>query len=142
MKNSILTIAATLPLMLVCFANALSAQNAVTWKGGTPGQEGNWDCPKNWSSYRVPDEFSDVVIPDVSTTTLAAPKIMSGNYEVNSIQLLPNARLTIEHGAQLVVYSIENGFEKGDGLHLKGSLLKMDNAIIGTSKMGFAQVTK
>ncbi len=141
MKNSMLTIAAAFCL-LFCFANTATAQTKVTWKGGTPGQENNWNCPKNWSNHRVPNEFSDVVIPDVSTTTLAAPVIKGGHFEVNSIQFLSNAALTIERDAQLVVYTTENGFAKEGGLHLKGSLLLLDNAIEGAAKSGVAQAQK
>lgn len=138
MKNSILTIATALSI-LFCFANTATAQNKATWKGGAPGQENNWSCAKNWSNYRVPDEFTDVVIPDVSTTTLAAPVIKGGHFEVNSIELQPNATLTIEQRAQLVVYSTENGFAAEGSLRLKGSLLLLDNAIEGTAKMGEVQ---
>jgi hypothetical protein len=138
MKNTILATAAFAALS-ICFANTLSAQAKVTWKGGTPGQPNAWNCPKNWSNHRVPDEFSDVVIPEVSSTTLAAPVIKSGQFEVNSIQLQPNAQLTIGAGAQLLVYSIGNGLEKGEGLRLKGSLLILENAIVGTLATGFAQ---
>jgi hypothetical protein len=138
MKSTIQTIATALSL-LFCFANAATAQNKVTWKGGAPGQETNWNCPKNWSNYRVPDEFSDVVIPDVSTTSLAAPVIKSGSFEVNSIQLLSNASLTIGQDAQLVVHNTENGFAQEGGLQLKGSLLLLDNTIGGAPKMGLAQ---
>ena len=105
MKNVLLSIATAFAL-LFGLATTLSAQNTVVWKGGTPGQENNWNCPKNWSKYKVPDEFSDVVIPDVSSTTHATPVIKSGTFEVNSIQIQSNAQLTIESGARLVVYPL------------------------------------
>lgn len=141
MKNAILTVATTLTL-LFCFVSSTTAQIRVIWKGGTPGQETNWNCYKNWSNYRVPDAFSDVVIPNVSSTTFAAPVITFGVFEVNSIQIQPNASLTVEQGAQLVVYSMENEFEKEEGLHLKGPLVILDNAIAGTPNTGIAQTRK
>lgn len=138
MKNSILTFAIALNLLLLSF-NSTLAQNAVVWKGGTPGRETSWDCDKNWSNYKVPDAFSDVVIPDVSTTSFSPPSIKAGAYEVNSIQLQSNAQLTIEKGAQLIVYGSVYGFEKGSGLLLKGTVLIHENVVAGTSKNGFAQ---
>ena len=137
MKNSILSIAATLTLILG-FGTSLSAQTIITWKGGAPGQEQNWNCPKNWSSYRVPDSFTDVVIPDVSTTSLAAPIISTGVFEVNSILLQSNANMTIEKGAQLVVYNAENCFFNEQSLHLKGSLLILDEPTEASVKKGVA----
>jgi hypothetical protein len=43
------------------------SQKTTTWRGGTPGHEKEWNCNKNWSSGKVPDTFSDVVIPDCSS---------------------------------------------------------------------------
>lgn len=88
---------------LLALAAGAQAQKANTWKGGTPGQETNWSCPRNWSANAVPDEFSDVVIPDVSTSTFAAPVIRAGTHEVNALLLLPGARITIDAGATLIV---------------------------------------
>lgn len=127
MKNVLLSIATAFAL-LFGLATTLSAQNAVVWKGGTPGQENNWNCPKNWSKYKVPDEFSDVVIPDVSSTTHATPVIKSGTFEVNSIQIQSNAQLTIESGARLVVYNAETAFDQAGNLQLNGSILTSTTA--------------
>lgn len=79
------------------------AQRTTTWKGGTPGRETAWDCPKNWSNNAVPDEFSNVIIPNVSTTTRSLPVIRSGEVEVNTLFIHPNARLTIAASAELRV---------------------------------------
>lgn len=81
------------------------------WKGGTPGQETNWHCPKNWSTGTVPDVFSDVVIPDVSTTTRALPEIRSGEVEVNRLTIAHNAGLSLAEAAQLVVLEDMGGIE-------------------------------
>lgn len=83
---------------------AVYSQKTNTWKGGTPGQETEWNCPKNWSAYSVPDEFTDVLIPDVSTTTLANPVLRYGSFEINSLFLESDARLTIKEDARLLVY--------------------------------------
>lgn len=126
MKNSILSIAIMLTL-LFGINTSVSAQKIANWKGGAPGQEQNWNCPKNWSNYRVPDSFTDVVIPDVSSTSLALPIITDGIFEVNSIRLYSNANLTIGKDAQLVIYNVENCFFNEQSLCIKGSLFIFDN---------------
>lgn len=120
-KNIIAVIA-----LALSFIATLHAQKTVTWKGGTPGQENDWNCAKNWSSHKVPDEFSNVVIPDVSTTTLAAPVIKNGTFEVNAIIVHSNAKLTVEKDAQLVIYTTEGDCLDTRGFNIKGSLLLLD----------------
>ncbi|MDZ4682236.1 MAG: hypothetical protein SGI94_17475 [Saprospiraceae bacterium] len=70
------------------------AQGATIWKGATPGRETDWHCPSNWSTHAAPNEFSDVVIPDVATSTCALPVIFAGEVEVNALYIHPNAGLT------------------------------------------------
>ncbi|MBI1227074.1 MAG: hypothetical protein GC192_17720 [Bacteroidetes bacterium] len=111
MKNfihSTATWALTALFFLIC-TNAFS-QVTTTWKGGTPGMENDWNCAKNWSNYKVPDAFSNVIIPDVSTTTQATPLIRQGRAEVNTLYLDSNANLTIDESAQLVIHESEGSF--------------------------------
>ncbi len=128
----------TFTTILLAIATMAFAQNQVTWKGGTPGTPQEWNCPKNWSNYKVPDAFSDVIIPDISTTSLANPIIQNGMFEVNSIMLLSNATLTVEADAHLVVYNILNGFGKETGLILRGTIQIMDNSNESVSKKSLA----
>ncbi|MBK9014077.1 MAG: hypothetical protein IPM82_08280 [Saprospiraceae bacterium] len=93
-----------------------------------PGMENDWNCPKNWSTYSVPNAFSNVFIPDVSTTTLAAPVIKNGRMEVNSLFLETNAFLTVEESAQLVVFE-QSGSYFQDNLHLKGMMFIHDGTV-------------
>jgi hypothetical protein len=123
--------------MLVCPAMALSAQNLVIWKGGAPGQNANRNCFKNWSNCRVPDEFSTVMIPDVSTTTHATLVIYSGNYELNLLQLRPNAQLTME--AKLGFYNLEHKSLCGQGQHKKNLLVILNEVASEALKDGFAK---
>lgn len=117
------------PLALAIFFLASSmplfSQKITIWKGGTPGMETNWDCHKNWSTYSVPDGFSDVIIPDVSTTTFAAPVIRSGQAEVNSLTFTSNTVMTVGKGAQLVVHQ-STGPLPVENLKLDGILLFHD----------------
>ena len=84
-------------------ASTTFSQELVTWKGGTPGAEDRWDVAKNWSNNRVPDEFSDVIIADVSSTTRVYPVIRYGEFEVNSLQLVATAMLEIQKDALLTI---------------------------------------
>lgn len=106
-------------LFILLIAGNGYAQRAIVWKGGAPGMKNDWYCPQNWSTTSVPDEFSDVIIPDVSTSTFASPVIRSGDVEVNSLEMHANASLTIESRARLVVNShavgIAPGKLKGEG---------------------------
>lgn len=106
-------------ILLLLVAGNGYTQRAITWKGGTPGMKNEWYCPQNWSTASVPDEFSDVIIPDVSTSTFASPVIKSGDVEINSLEMHTNATLTIEGKARLVVVSHVEGLTlaklKGEG---------------------------
>ncbi|MBC7778374.1 MAG: hypothetical protein H7246_23280 [Phycisphaerae bacterium] len=100
MKNASIFFAATLIFLFV--SQSMSAQKTATWKGGTPGRSTDWNCPTNWKEGRVPDAFSNVVIPDVSTSTFSYP-IIGDEVEIQSLQCAPSARLTVLAKASLVV---------------------------------------
>ena len=104
------------------------AQQTATWKGGTPGKENVWNEARNWSNNKVPNEFTDVLIEDVSTSTFSAPVIESGTIELNSIWMTSNAQLTIEATANLVVYGYTEGLLK-ENLKVKGNLIVMGEII-------------
>jgi hypothetical protein len=84
-------------------ALSLNAQKANVWKGGTPGHERDWFCARNWSGNSVPDEFTDVIIPDVSHSTRATPVIGSGKVAINMLRLESSTLLTIAAEASLLV---------------------------------------
>lgn len=98
------------------FSIGLFAQQAVIWKGGTTGKEVNWNEARNWSNNKVPNKFSDVVNPDVSTITFAAPIIAGGSVELNSIQILSNGRLRVDSSIKMIIYEFAKGivFDKED----------------------------
>ncbi len=113
------------------------AQNTVTWTGGTPGNETSWNEARNWSNNKVPNEFTNVIIPDVSTSTFSNPIIKEGTVELNSILMETRALLTVQASAKLIVYGYAEGLIK-DNLELKGSLIVLDeyfeNDIQNTAK--------
>lgn len=81
----------------------------------------DWNCPSNWSTYTVPDEFSNVIIKDISSSTLAAPEIAEGRITINSLYIETNASLLIKKGAQLVILDKESSYIP-DFRRLKGTL--------------------
>lgn len=126
MKKSACTIAGLVFTTLFLLLNtSVFSQINTTWKGGTPGMENDWNCPKNWSTYKVPDAFSNVIIHDVSTTSLATPIIKNGKVEVNSLFLDTKASLTVEESAQLVVFQREASYLPPD-FRPQGRLFLLD----------------
>ncbi|MBP9120305.1 MAG: hypothetical protein KBF59_05525 [Ignavibacterium sp.] len=73
-----------LAILFIFISIELNAQKLTEWRGGAPGRERDWNCSKNWSTGRVPDEFSDVIIPDCSGRGGFYP-VVKDVVEVNSI---------------------------------------------------------
>jgi hypothetical protein len=80
-----------------------NAQIVNTWKGGTPGQENNWACSKNWSLGRIPGVFDNVIIPDVSTGSQKFPVINSGLTEINQLHIHTGATVTVQENVRILV---------------------------------------
>ena len=117
-------------LMTICL-NAFS-QKAIIWKGGTPGMKNEWNCPQNWNTSSVPDEFSDVIIPDVSTSSFALPVLHSGKIEVNSLFIRDNGSLTITRDAALIVLGNAEGINQVIGVIIhKDEPFEMMKTMIG-----------
>jgi hypothetical protein len=80
---------------------SLLAQKSTTWKGGTPGKPSDWNCASNWSDGRVPNEFSDVTIPNVSIEIY--PVIKNNVEDINALFLMSNTHIKIEKKGALTV---------------------------------------
>ena len=80
----------------------LLAQKTATWKGGTPGKPTDWNCAANWKEGRVPNEFSQVIIPDVSSSSFNNPVLASGEVEIWSLVIHTGASLQIGKKARLI----------------------------------------
>lgn len=81
------------------------AQREIVWKGGTPGQESEWFCASNWIPERIPDEFSNVIIPDVSTSSRAYPEIKGEQVvAINEIRVYTTAELLVDKQSSLLIY--------------------------------------
>ena len=94
-------------LLFTLFCTSAFSQKIATWKGGTPGKAADWNCAANWKEGRVPDEFSQVIIPDVSTSGFSNPTLISGEAEIWSIQIHSGASLRIGRGARLIAQEQE-----------------------------------
>ena len=66
------------------------------WKGNTPGHEVEWAYASNWSNNRIPDEFTDVVIPFDITLGKNYPVIRTPNVEVNSLSVIAGAQIQMD----------------------------------------------
>lgn len=99
---------------LVCLLALFSAMSLIAqveWRGGFPGQENDWFCAKNWSDNRIPDDFDNVVVPDLSTRGNHFPVVKGKEARVQSLQLQSGAKIRIESGAQLTImgYGLPGG---------------------------------
>jgi hypothetical protein len=113
-----------------------NAQKTNTWIGGTPGQTTNWNCPKNWSTYQVPDAFQTVIIPDVESNSGFYPIINETDMEVNALVLESGASLTITKKGSLKVETTLEQF--GDAkTELDGKLYVPSNVFAGEMKLEF-----
>ena len=119
----------SLMFILVMPCILATSQRAITWKGGTPGMKNEWNCPQNWSPNTIPDEFSNVFIPDVSTGSLSSPVLKSGRIEINQLRLESNSKLTIEKEAQLIVLGQAEGIRKTN-LQVNGIFMVLDGGMI------------
>lgn len=115
-----------LTLLLTLSCSILVAQKSVTWIGGTPGNETSWDEPRNWSDHHVPNEFSNVYIPDVSTSSFSNPTIEDGVIELNSLQIQSTAKLTIQKMAKLIIYGDADSFY-AKNFEINGSFIVLDD---------------
>ncbi len=88
--------------LLTLFNLASKAQKIATWKGGQAGRPSDWYCPSNWKEGRVPNEFSAVYIPDVSTSSCSYPIILEGVVEVSSFECAPSAHLILRGNARII----------------------------------------
>ena len=108
---------------LLALVSPAFSQRLNYWVGGAPGMESEWNCPKNWSNYQIPNNMTDVVISDVSSGSRSNPVIEKGVVEVNSLSLDSNAVLEVQHQATLVVYNGLNAVHRDD-LKVNGILLE------------------
>lgn len=111
MKKSLFSI-----ILILSFSFSLSAQTSATWKGGKPGRTTDWNCSDNWSKGRVPDEFTQVIIPFGANYY---PVIQSAPAPIDALLVEGGASLTIEKGAKLTIFCGTGIF---DGITVLGQI--------------------
>jgi hypothetical protein len=93
--------ASTISIVLaLVFSFSLSAQTTATWQGGKPGRTNDWNCSANWSNGRIPDEFTQVIIP---SSVKYFPVIQSAPGPIDALLLEDGTLLTIQDGAKLTI---------------------------------------
>ena len=93
--------------LFLLFALAASAQKNNVWRGGAPGHETEWAFFKNWSTGKIPSEFDNVIIPDVSASTGDYPVIRTGEVEILGLEIQSGATLTLLPEARLLVETLQ-----------------------------------
>jgi hypothetical protein len=120
MKYSILLLAAIFFLSIFVQAQtpfSFPLQHEVTWVGGFPGHETDWNVPQNWSDFRVPDEFDRVIIPHKRNFF---PEIKAETPAVDAMLVESGAQVTILPDGTLTVTG-ESGFF--DGVTVGGKII-------------------
>lgn len=120
------TISIALILFLGCSFN-LFAQTTAVWQGGKPGRTNDWNCPANWSESRVPDEFTQVIIPAGATYY---PVIQYAPTPIDALLMEGGTRLTIQNGARLAILGETGIF---DGVTILGQIENNGRLEIGVA---------
>lgn len=115
---------------LFCIQITSSAQTTATWSGGTPGRTQDWNCPTNWKEGRVPDEFSQVIIP---SDRHVYPVIRTAVDDIDALRVDGGGQLTVSDGGQLTVLGESGRF---NGMSLLG--LIQNNGVLRYEAMGNA----
>jgi len=129
MKNLTLSIATILTL-IIGLSLSLSAQTTATWQGGKPGRTTEWNCAANWSEGRVPDEFTQVIIPAGANYY---PVIQYAPTPIDALMMEGGARLTIQDGARLAILGETGIFE---GISVLGHIENNGTIEIGEAVNG------
>lgn len=118
--------------LLLSLQSALDAQTTATWMGGTPGRTQDWNCPTNWKEGRVPDEFSQVIIPADRHTY---PVIRTAVDDIDALRVDGGSQLTLASEGQLNILG-ESG--RLNGMSIFG--LIQNNGLLRYESMGNATV--
>ena len=118
--------------LLLSLQSALDAQTTATWMGGTPGRTQDWNCPTNWKEGRVPDEFSQVIIPADRHTY---PVIRTAVDDIDALRVDGGSQLTLASEGLLNILG-ESG--RLNGMSIFG--LIQNNGLLRYESMGNATV--
>ncbi|KAA3640130.1 MAG: hypothetical protein DWQ02_02505 [Bacteroidetes bacterium] len=125
-------------VVILCFVSSIIvAQDVHVWQGGTPGNETNWDEPKNWSNQEVPSEDSYVVIKLNNTGHYSQPEI-TGKVVIASLELQSNATLKIHPAGELLIdgtYTYTEGISMYGGKLNNLGTLELNNIDVSQTKV-------
>ncbi|HQU59798.1 MAG: hypothetical protein KDD02_02835 [Phaeodactylibacter sp.] len=129
-------------LMSIVLATTLSlslnAQNI--WLGGAPGQETEWNNPRNWSAFRAPGPDDLVIIPNTDSRGGFYPVINNKVEPVYFLEVQDNAHLTITQHGELI---IDGTGKIEDGLLLLGTIHQTEQIkVVGSSSKMIAWSVK
>ena len=100
MKNLILA------SLILATATMISAQNTVTWVGGTPGSETSWTEAKNWSKEKAKREWQK----------LAPEVIHLADREINRMLKWPAQVISYEYGKMKLIKAKEKYLKKNKSI--------------------------
>ena len=87
-------------VLLVALQVSSYSQTTATWMGGTPGKTTDWNCPTNWKEGRIPDDYTQVLIP---SDLLYYPVIKSNVPDIDALMVTGGATLTIYQNESLTI---------------------------------------
>jgi hypothetical protein len=120
MKNLLLLLlSAFLPLLM-------NAQTTITWKGGTPGQENQWNEPQNWDAHRIPNENDRVVIKMTHNGHFSQP-VINTKVHIAWLEIYAGAELTLAPSGQL---TLDGTYTYSEGISMYGGHLSSAGEII------------
>ncbi|MBK9632067.1 MAG: hypothetical protein IPO62_13555 [Saprospiraceae bacterium] len=95
------------------------------WIGGSPGREDDWHCHKNWSKFKVPNEFNKVIIPNTRTSTFVYPVIEKGNVTIYSLEMHPGTILYVKQKSPLFILDELSTFSEETHQKQKNGMIKI-----------------
>lgn len=122
---------------LCLISTFLTAQDTHVWKGGTPGNETNWNEPKNWNNHEVPSEDSYVVIPFHNSGHFSQPEI-SNQVIIAALELQSNAELKVKPSGKLIIdgtYTYSEGISIYGGKLNNYGILELNNIDVSQGKV-------
>lgn len=103
------------------------------WKGGFPGDETNWDNPRNWSENQIPDWADlEVLIPNVESNSGYFPTIKNEVPEINYLNIQSGAQIIIQSTGVLTIngeMTYNHGIQNIGELHNHGKLIVKETAL-------------
>ncbi|MCC6815070.1 MAG: hypothetical protein IT267_01495 [Saprospiraceae bacterium] len=106
-------------LLILNSGSTVFSQITAYWIGGRNGNSKSWNISSNWSNHRVPNEFTDVIIPYKESCLNSIPEISNNKVKIHSLSIHNGAGLKILKNGSLTIR--QNSAQK---LTLKNILLE------------------